>query len=239
MILYEILGRFYDDVMGDQKEAATRVHELIQKFNPGATSILELACGTGSFLYNLSNHYKTTAGLDLSSIMLSIARTKVPDTPLYRCDMTDFHFYEKFDVVICMNDSINHMTVFGDWKKLFLNASRHLTENGILIFDVNTVYKLKKLSEAPPVIHEFGNNLLITNVYRKTGDLYVWHLRVFEDKGKNMFELHEELLEEKAFTRDRIKKALLKEFKNIRVYDLENGRVTTRSQRLHFVAIKR
>ena len=138
-----------------------------------------------------------------------------------------------------MNDSINHLTRFEDWEKLFLNASRHLNEKGILIFDINTIQKLRKLSESPPVVHEFGNNLLITNVYRKTSDLYVWHLRVFEDKGKNMFELHEELLDEMAFPKDKIKKSLLKDYKNIRFYDMDKGRITPGSQRLHVVATRR
>lgn len=238
MILYEIIGRFYDDVMGDQQESALQVRKLIEKYNPGAESVLELACGTGSFLYHLSKYYNTTAGLDLSSIMLSIARNKLPDIPLYQCDMTDFHFYDKFDVVICMNDSINHLIDFTDWEKMFGNVYNHLNPGGIFIFDINTLHKLNTLADSPPSVHEFEKNLLITNVYRKDSDKYVWHLRVFEHKVDNKFVMHEEFLEERGFPVDMVKGSLSGKFKRVDISDLEKKRVTNRSNRLHIVAVK-
>lgn len=239
MILYEIIGRFYDDVMGDQEESALHVRELIEKYNPGAESVLELACGTGSFLYHLSKHYHTTAGLDLSSIMLSIARNKLPDIPLYQCDMKNFHFYEKFDAVICMNDSINHLQDFSDWERMFSNVYNHLNSKGVFIFDINTIHKLNTLSDSPPAVHEFDENLLITNVFRKDSDRYVWNLRVFEHKGDNRYLMHEEFLEERGIPADMIKTSLSAIFQEIYVSDFEKGRVTSKSDRLHFVAVKK
>lgn len=239
MILYEIIGRFYDEVMGDQQQPAEQVRELIEKYRPGAESVLELACGTGSFLYHLSKYYKITAGLDLSSIMLSIARNKVPDTPLYQCDMKDFHFYQKFDVVICMNDSINHLLDFSEWEKMFKNVYNHLNKGGIFIFDINTLYKLNMLSESPPVVHEFDDNMLVTNVYRKNSDQYVWHLKIFEHREDNKYLMHEEFLEETAVPLDTIKKVLAGNFGEIHVFDLENGEITEKSKRLHLVAVKK
>ncbi len=239
MILYEIIGRFYDDVMGDQQGSAMQVKNLIEKYNPGAESVLELACGTGSFLYHLSKYYKTTAGLDLSSIMLSIARNKLPDIPLYQCDMTDFHFYDKFDVVICMNDSINHLIDFTDWEKMFDNVYKHLNPQGIFIFDINTLYKLNTLADSPPTIHEFESNLLITNVYRKDSDRYIWHLRVFEHKVDNKYLMHEEFLEERGIPVDIIRGALSGKFKSVHISDLEKGNINNNSERLHVVAVKK
>lgn len=239
MILYEIIGRFYDDVMGDQEESAARVRDLIEKYNPGAESVLELACGTGSFLYHLSKHYRTTAGLDLSSIMLSIARNKIPEIPLYQCDMTDFHFYDRFDAVICMNDSVNHLIDFTDWEKMFSNVYKHLNPGGVFIFDINTIHKLDMLSDSPPSVHEFEDNLLITNVYRKDSDRYVWHLRVFESKGDNRYLMHEEYLEEKGVPVDMIKASLSAKFPDIHITDIDNGRITSDSGRLHFIAVKK
>lgn len=237
MAAYDILGRFYDAIMGDQRESAMKIRKLIREYHPKAHALLELACGTGSYLQHLSNYYEV-AGLDISSLMLSIARNKLPNVPLYQADMLRFQFDKSFDVIICMNDSINHLLKLRDWEKLFSTTSDHLYSNGIFIFDINTNQKLKNLSESPPLVHEFGKNFLITSVsYKK--NKYEWHLRIFENAGRENYLLHEEILNEKAYSVKQIKKTLSKRFKKIQVFDLDNEQVTPKSKRLHFVAINK
>ena len=163
MASYDAIGKFYDDIMGDQKESAKQIHKLIKKFHPADQSVLELGCGTGSYLQHLSRHYNT-AGLDQSSVMLSIAREKLPKAELYQTGMLEFKFNKRFDVIICMNDTFNHFIKVLDIKKLLLKVYEHLAENGVFIFDINTEHKLNTLSESPPIIHQFGDNYFITNV---------------------------------------------------------------------------
>jgi len=237
MASYDVLGRFYDEIMGDQKESSRIIRRLIRQHHPKAVSLLEIACGTGSYLFNLKNHYNV-AGLDHSSVMLSITRDKLPDVPLFQTDMLSFRLNQKFDAVICMNDSINHLLKIRDWEKLLSKVSDHLSDKGVFIFDINTVYKLEKLSKSPTLVHEFNNNFLITNVYRNRSSIYEWDLRIFEDRGNDKYQLHQEVLSEKSFSVIQIKRILLKKFKKVLVLDFEKDRVTSRSERLHFIAIK-
>ena len=159
MANYDVFGKFYDAIMGDRGKATMRLRELIHKVNPKAQNVLELGCGTGSVLEHLVKDYEVW-GVDLSRKMLSLAKKKVPQARLSRQDMVRFHLPRKFDVVCCVFDSINHILSFADWKKLFVNVRRHLSDSGIFIFDINTQKKLDRHIAEPPWVHKFGNNLL-------------------------------------------------------------------------------
>ncbi|MBZ5522014.1 MAG: class I SAM-dependent methyltransferase [Acidobacteriia bacterium] len=168
---YDIFGKFYDAVMGDRAESAERLRGFIRKASPNAKNVLELACGTGSVLKHLSKHYDVW-GLDLSEQMLSIARKKVPRARLSRQNMVTFHLRQRFDVICCVYDSINHVASFTHWKHLFSNVHRHLSAGGVFIFDINTQKKLDRHIAEPAWVHKFGNNFLIMKVtgLEKTGD---------------------------------------------------------------------
>src|SRR5258708_31484744 len=132
MTSYERFGEFYDAVMGDRRAAGEQVIGLIRAAKPDAKNVLELGCGTGSILKHLQDAYEVS-GLDISSKMLSIARKKVPRAKLYRQDMADFQIGDRFDVIFCIFDSINHVRRFSDWKKVFALVRRHLSPGGCFI----------------------------------------------------------------------------------------------------------
>src|SRR5215471_13332130 len=115
---YEIFGKFYDAVMGDRARSAKHLHKLICKAKPNARTVLELGCGTGSILKYLARYYDIS-GLDISGQMLSIARKKLPGAKLYRQDMVNFELEDRFDVICCVFDSINHITLFSHWNRVF------------------------------------------------------------------------------------------------------------------------
>ena len=102
-------------------------------------------------------------GLDLSPQMLAIARKKLLNVRFYRKDMVRFELAAKFDVIICVFDSINHVLKFVDWQKIFRNAARHLEKDAVS-FDINTEAKLERLINAPTWVHKFGRNLEFINV---------------------------------------------------------------------------
>src|ERR1700729_179544 len=108
---YDVFSRFYDAVMDDPGPRADRVVEWIQRYRPHTTSLLELGCGTGSILVRLDSGPELT-GIDQSSEMLARARAKVPRARLIEDDMKSFSLEERFDVVICVFDSLYHLFFF-------------------------------------------------------------------------------------------------------------------------------
>jgi SAM-dependent methyltransferase len=238
MTSYEIFGKFYDAVMGDQADAAERIAELIRKANPNARNVLELGCGTGSILKHLQNSYQIS-GLDISQRMLAIARQKIPHAKLLRQDMVDFQIDEQFDAIFCIYDSINHLRRFSDWKKVFASARRHLSPGGCFIFDINTQQKLERVIAAPPWVHQFGKNLLIIDVTALANREFNWNIKVFKHITRGRYLLHEENIIEASFPLPKIMAALRNQFAHVRMLDPDRRQPTAKSERLFFIARKR
>ena len=235
MPAYQIFGRFYDPVMGDRATAAEYLQKLIRTANPNATNLLELGCGTGSILRHLQHSYKVS-GLDTSSEMLAIARHKVPRAKLFQQDMVAFQIDGRFDVICCVFDSINHVTRFADWKRVFASVRRHLSPGGCFIFDINTQRKLERHIAAPPWVHQFGKNLLIIGVTALPRRASNWNIKVFEHLHANHYVLHEEDIIEVSYPLGKIVAALRSHFAGVRVIDPERNRPTPKSERLFFIA---
>jgi SAM-dependent methyltransferase len=231
MPAYDIFGEFYDAVMGDRARPAEHLRELIRAAKPNATNLLELGCGTGSMLKHLQHNYKVS-GLDTSSRMLSIARHKVPQAKLFRQDMVDFHLDDRFDVICCVFDSINHVRRFSDWKRVFARVRRHLSPGGCFLFDINTQRKLARHIAEPPWVHRFGRNLLIIDVTALPKNASNWNIKVFEHVNSNRYLLHEEDIVEVSFPLPKIVAALHAHFAKVRVIDPDRNRPTTKSERV-------
>ena len=234
MTSYEKLDRFYDAAMGDRTEMASCIRRLIRQHKPKAKTLLELACGTGAILKILGKSFEVV-GLDVSPQMLSIARKKLPNVRFYRKDMLRFDLATKFDVIICVFDSINHVLKFADWTKIFRNAARHLEPGGLFLFDVNTEAKLERLINAPTWVHKFGRNLEFINVTDGRRGIANWNIRVFEHRRGNKYGLFEEDIREISFPVNKIRAALRKQFNSIKVIDPTERTPSTNSDRLYFV----
>src|SRR5213595_1557879 len=236
MTSYKRFGEFYDVIMGDRRAAAGQVMELIRAAKPDAKNVLELGCGTGSILKRLQDAYEVS-GLDISEKMLSLARKKVPRSKLYRQDMVDFRIDVRFDVIICVFDSINHVRRFSDWKKVFAAVRRHLSPGGCFIFDINTQRKLERHIAEPPWVHRFERNLLIIDVTALPSGGSNWNVKVFEHLNGSRYTLHEEDIVEVSFPLQQIVPALRAHYVKVRVIDPDRTRPSAKSQRLFLTAI--
>jgi SAM-dependent methyltransferase len=232
---YHVFAPFYDAVQGDRAQHARYLRSLIKRHATRARTLLELACGTGSILKQLWTHYDVT-GLDLSEEMLEIAAEKVPGIPLFRGDMRTFDLGDRFDVVLCVYDSINHLLRFDEWKAVFEGAQRHLNDGGVFLFDINTQRKLSEFGERPPVAEWFGDgNLMLLEITAAGRGVANWGTRVFERVGDSEYRLHSEDIPEISFPPERIRTALEKLFSRVWIYDAQRSRPTAKSERLHFV----
>jgi SAM-dependent methyltransferase len=220
--------------MGSSASTAELLQNLIGRYRPGAASLLELACGTGNVLEPLVGHYDLH-GLDLSPAMLEFARRKVPEATLHLGDMREFALGRKFDVVVCMFDSINHLAELDDWRAVWRQAHRHLHPGGLLIFDMNTLAKLAAWAASPPYAQRFGEHLLVMTVTRRDPHRFPWLIEVFEHVGDDTYQRHQESLVESAFELAAVRESLRTCFRIERVFDPRRRRVGRSSERLFFV----
>lgn len=235
---YHIFSKFYDSVMGDRKLEAKKIRTIISDYHPTAKTVLELACGTGSVISHLSKKGFDVSGVDISRSMLKIAKNKNPRAKLFCRDMVNFKTSRKFDVVLCVYDSINHLLFSREWEKTIKNAYSHLNRNGIFIFDVNTENKLKYLNGSKPSVIKFGNNRIEIDVRQKKGSIYNWNIKIFERKKGGEYKCHIENINEKSFPLSTINRLVKKIFRNFKVLDLENNKVSSKSQRLYFICFR-
>jgi SAM-dependent methyltransferase len=211
MVAYERFAAFYDAVMDDPGPRAARVNAAIDSYRPDATSLLELGCGTGSILARLDTG-ATLCGLDLSPDMLAIAATKVPGAQLVEGDMASFELGRRFDVIVCVFDSINHLLDVGSWTSLFARVHAHLTTGGLFVLDVNTVGELHRLGEEQPWVYDFeGGTAVIDVSFALDPDglgVTDWDIRIFERITETRFELHHECIGELGLPLERVRALL-------------------------------
>jgi SAM-dependent methyltransferase len=234
---YEKFYRFYDLVMGDRSKAANFTRSLIAHHKPNAKTVLEIACGTGAILGFLADTYEVT-GLDRSQQMLALARKKLPHIRFYRQAMTRFSIAKQFDVIVCVFDSLNHLLGFGEWKKVFRQVALHLDKDGLFVFDVNTLGKLRRLTNASAWSREFDRDLVIIKVNGGRRGIFEWDVKIFEHEEKDNYKLSQETIRELALPHKRILTALRDRFKQVKVIDPGGARPSDQSERLYFVCKK-
>ncbi|GKU23893.1 class I SAM-dependent DNA methyltransferase [Clostridium folliculivorans] len=200
---------------------------------------LDLACGTGNVAAILGKNFKNIFLVDSSDSMLINADKKFRDERM-KCkivcqDMSELSLNRKFDLVTCVLDSTNYILDTEDLKNYFLSVKRHMSENGIFVFDINSYYKLSEI---------LGNNIF---TYNSEEIFYTWE-NIFEDeivemnltffvKEGDLYERFEEIHEERAYKEDFIE-SMVKDagFEIIGKYDgYKNSGVEQDSERIVYV----
>jgi ubiquinone/menaquinone biosynthesis C-methylase UbiE len=120
------------------------IEEILRKYK--VTTVLDLACGTGSQVFWLSNKGFKVTGVDINEKMLDIAKSKSraeKTKPTFiKGDMRKTHVGE-FDAVLTIFNAIGHLTK-EDFNKALRNIHNNLNKNGLYIFDIfNLSYLLK------------------------------------------------------------------------------------------------
>jgi SAM-dependent methyltransferase len=130
-------ARLYDAIYSfkDYGAEATSLHELVQARRPGAETLLDVACGTGAHLAELTRWYRC-AGIDLDPELLAIARERLPpEVELYEADMRDFDLGRRFDAVTCLFSSIGYVDGVEELARAVGSMARHLEPGGVLVVE--------------------------------------------------------------------------------------------------------
>jgi SAM-dependent methyltransferase len=235
---YTGFARFYDRIMGDRDPETDRIRTYISRHRPGARSLLELGCGTGALLSGLARDYSVT-GIDRSPEMLSVAARAVPGARLLHADITAVSLPYRFDVVMCMFDTLNHVVTVDGWLAVFRCAHEHLTESGLFIFDVNTTGRLQRLWDAPPYVDEFDGNYVMMTVKPGRDRLSLWETRIFAHQADDVYKLHHERIYELGVPVAQIRSALAGRFELLQEESLDGTPVSDESDRVFFVYRRR
>jgi SAM-dependent methyltransferase len=119
---------------------------LLKQFNAFPRTLLDLACGEGTFCVAMAKRGIKVEGIDQSREMLKLARQKARrnhvNIRFRRMDMRNLPFVDEFDLVTCWYDSLNYLLRTSSLNETFSGVYRALREGGLFIFDMNTIHAL-------------------------------------------------------------------------------------------------
>lgn len=127
-IQHRARGKDYDG------EARVVVDE-VKALNPEATSLLDVACGTGGHFDVFTKEFTHVEGVDLSEPMLEICRELHPLSPTAIADMRDFDLGRRFDVVTCLFASIAYLDEPSELDQVMQAFVRHLNPGGVVAIE--------------------------------------------------------------------------------------------------------
>jgi len=215
---YETFHRFYDRAMRDYSWCSEFLNFAGAHIGNDVRSVLELACGTGRILEMFSGEGVALHGLDISPGMLSQARIRLPEAVLHRMSMVGFSLEEKFDLIICLFDSINHVRTFSEWESVFSAAQHHLLPGGTFLLDFNTSERLQRLAILPPFISRYyPEGMMIMDVEELCDREFAFHVELFEAEEPDLFRRHRVEIREYTFPVESVIRALERRFDAVTV----------------------
>lgn len=144
------IASFYDKLMSSIPyiEWVDYIEQIMQSNALKPKSILDLACGTGTVSLLLRKRGYDVVGVDLSDAMLKVARKKAADAGLnipFHCqDAAQLKLKEKFDLCVCLYDSLNYILDDDLLLAAFRGVRRSLQPGGIFLFDLNSLYSFQQ-----------------------------------------------------------------------------------------------
>ncbi len=213
---YSAFARYYDQLTAniDYKKRGEYFHSIIQKFKTTKENILlDLACGTGSISEVMAGLGYDVIGVDNSDEMLGMAIEKKFDSGLniqYLCqDMRKLDMFGTIDITICALDSINHLASLNDVRKVFENVAFFSELGGLFIFDVNTVYKHRKVLADNTFTYETDDVYCVwENTLNRETDEVKMNLEFFEREENGLWSRSSDSFSEKAYSENDIEELL-------------------------------
>lgn len=154
MKLYQDLAEYYFTIEKCHRDIYDDI-SLITELSSGKVNptLLDLGCGTGEHLNELSKKGFICTGIDNSKNMLTFAKLRFPNAANYLLsDITSFDFFEDFDVIISLFGSFDYMIHDEDVDRVLWNTWRALKNNGFGLFEIWNAIPVREIKEKPLTI---------------------------------------------------------------------------------------
>lgn len=171
MIMYKYLSSCYDEFMQDVDYDAWA--KKIAGYVGNRKKGVDCGCGSGLITMRLKKMGYDVIGTDLSTEMLERARENFRrenlNITLVRMDSENLVVGNKVDFITAVCDVVNYMK---KPEKFFVRAYNALADDGVLLFDISSKYKLTEI---------IGNNVFTDSTDNVT---YIWSNSLSEKQNK-------------------------------------------------------
>lgn len=203
-------------------------------------NVLDVYCGAGNFLAEMQKAGLKCVGTEGSQAFIKFNQQNHSGIEfLHTNALNVFNTKEKFDLITCIYDLVNYMETYDEWQLFFANAYKQLNKGGKLMFDYNTVKRLKNWDT---VVYEQSSDMdyvqsVKPNVQGKTVINYVYYLKNASNKYHKTSAIYTETAFETAKVLEALKKA---GFKDIQLCDFSLNPVANPDLRnkVHIIATK-
>lgn len=140
--VFQSYGKYYDIIYSDKdyEKECDFLEEIFRRYSEYMPkSVLDAGCGTGGHAIPLAKRGYQVTGIDLSEVMINIARDKARkekvNANFYVMDIRKFQLSQRFDVCVCMFSIIDYLTRNKDAKRALFSVREHLKNGSLFIFD--------------------------------------------------------------------------------------------------------
>jgi len=162
---YDALAADYDDFTEtlDYEPWLAEALPVLERRGLRGKRLLDVGCGTGKSLLPMLARGWQCHGCDISPAMVRLAREKVGErAQLTVADMRHLPRLGSFDLVWSLNDSVNYLLDRGELERALGGMRENLAEEGLLVFDLNTLLTYRTFFAERRVVE-------------RDGRLLVWH----------------------------------------------------------------
>ena len=155
---FDVCARYYDvDTAGQVDD----VPFLLETAHRVGGPILEVACGTGRVLIPLAEAGYEVVGVDISTEMIAVARSKVANAnlesrvTLHVADARSLRLGRTFPLAIVALNSFTHFETPDDQAAVLQRLHEHLDPNGVLVLDLPNPETTLLTDAAGQVFYEY------------------------------------------------------------------------------------
>lgn len=173
--MYQNLARYYDGIFPAGENQLRFFKEEFQKHD--VKTVLDLACGTGSYSLAFAGWGLEVVGVDCEEKMIHYARQKAA-----RCNTADVRFLlgdmrklpdlkKPFDAVVCIGNSLVHLLTDEDLTAALKEMHRLCKQGGLLVIQIlNYDYIVDNSITMLPDIRNQEEGLVFTRQYQFRDD---------------------------------------------------------------------
>ena len=240
---YSKFALVYDHMMKhiDYEGWAKFIHSILKMNGVKFGDVIDISCGTGTFLLKLNKYGYKLYGSDSSLEMINQAKLKCNKIGInfYIMDMRNLHFEKRFDGVVSLFDSINYLTTESDLLKKFRSVESILNDNGIFVFDIctetNSINNFNQYTESGEIkgIYYYRKSYYLKEERIQMNDIKI----VNKNDGENYREIHRQRIYNPQEIKEIINNSPLK---LINMYDdFSFDPPDEETERIHFVLKRR
>ncbi|NPC93386.1 class I SAM-dependent methyltransferase [Bacillus sp. WMMC1349] len=246
-MIYEGFSSVYDNLMSDAPydQWVKWIERTLSIQHNEKLRILDLACGTGEISVRLAEKGYHVTGIDISEDMLTQAQQKAATRQLsiqfFQQDMRNLIGHsEKFDAVVICCDSLNYLKAEKDVLVTFKNVFSLLEDQGLLLFDVHSIYKMDDVFPDSTYADQNEDISVIWQSYRGDVPHSIVHDLTFFVENEGFYNRFDETHEQRTFATQEYSRLLkVAGFEVLQITaDFSDQEPEATSERLFYIAKK-